>query len=672
MNAKPTPRVLLIAWDGAEWDVIAPLLESGDLPNCERLIDRGVMGKMATLHSALAPLAWNSVATGRPPEEHGILGYKEPAPDGRSVRPFSSAARRARTLWDILSGHGFKTHVIGWPASHPAERVNGLTISEIFDEPVGELRAPWPAPAESVAPADQAKTFAELRMHPGEITRHDLRPFVPEIDAVDPREEPAVLRLAQAIALAASRQALTTYVMENEPWDFFALYQPALERISREFLQFHPPQLVGIGEREFERFQGVVRESYRFHDAMLGRLLELVGDEATILLCSTCGFHTGALRAPVKSPGPASFAAAHRSAGWFVLRGPAVREDELIFGSRLYDIVPTVLTLFGLSVGKDMPGRVWQEAFLDPLTTTFLPTWETTSAPPAGPLTGGAKGRASARPGPAETPPASLVPDSPAFIVARENQFNLARCLQGAGRPAEALPLLEEVCSDLPERIEPVQQLCACYRALGRTEESRRVLEKLARLGESVRRLHSIGFVPQLDLMRGLLDLDEGKRESALCHFAKAQEATPQLPGMHLQLGGVYLRLRFYEPAANAFRRALEIDPDATAAHYGLSLALYRQRRFPEAGEHAMQAAARAPWFATHHLQLGLCLARTQRKTEAIVALTHAVQRERRLLLAHRVLARLHAQPPPNGPAVDFHRAAVRQLQRLRRAQKIG
>lgn len=669
MNAKPTPRVLLVAWDGAEWDVIAPLLESGDLPNCERLIDRGVMGKMATLHSALAPLAWNSVATGRPPEEHGILGYKEPAPDGRSVRPFSSAARRTRTLWDILSEHGFKTHVIGWPASHPAERVNGLAISEVFDEPVGELQAPWPVAADSVAPADRVETFAELRMHPGEITRHDLRTFVPEIDSVNPREEPAVLRLAQAIALAASRQALATYVMENEPWNFFALYQPTLERISREFLQFHPPQLAGIGQREFERYRGVVRESYRFHDAMLGRLLELAGDETTILLSSTCGFHTGALRAPVKSPGTARFAAQHRSAGWFVLHGPAVRADELIFGSRLYDIVPTVLTLFGLPVGRDMPGRVWQEAFLDPLTTTFLPTWETRNARPAGMPAGPAEGRASARPGPAEKSPSSLVPGSAAFVAARENHFNLARCLQSAGRPAEALPLLEEVCSDLPERIEPVQQLCACYRALGRTAESRRVLERLARLGESTRRRHSSRFVPQLDLMRGLLDLDDGKSESALRHFAKAQEAAPQLPGMHLQLGGVYLRLHLHDPAANAFRAALEIDPDAPAAHYGLSLALYRQRRFPEAGEHAMQAAARAPWFAAHHLQLGLCLARTQRKTEAIVALTHAVQCERRLLLAHRVLARLHAQPPPNRPAADFHRTAVRQLQSARRAE---
>ncbi len=383
-----------------------------------------------------------------------------------------------------------------------------------------------------------------------------------------------------------------------------------------------------------------------------------------MLLCSTCGFHAGRLR----SAAAASFVAQHRSAGWFALRGPGVRADELIFGSLLYDIVPTILTLFGLPLGLDMKGRVWQEAFLAPLTTTVLPSWEPDE--PAGAPPGRTEGRASARPDSAQAHRLSLVPGSPAFIAARENQFNLARCLQAAGRHPEALPLLEEVCRDLPERIEPLQQTAVCYRALGRPDESRRVLETLARLGESAGGLQAGPFLPQLDLMRGLLDLDEGNRESALRHFANAQEAAPQLPGMHLQLGGVNLQLHDYAAAGQAFRRALEIDPEAPAAHYGLSCALYRQRHFAEAGEHAMEAAARAPWVAVYHLQLGLCFARTGQKDEAIAALTHAVQRERRLLLAHRLLARLHALSPPNGPAADFHRAAVRQLQRARREKK--
>ena len=307
-----------------------------------------------------------------------------------------------------------------------------------------------------------------------------------------------------------------------------------------------------------------------------------------------------------------------------------------------------------------MPGRVGRKPFLSP-NDNILPTWETTNARPAGILPAVRKGRLPLVQGPAEQ--SSLIrsaPDSAAFIVARgENQFNLARCLQGAGRPAEALPLLEEVCSDLPERIEPVQQLCACYRALGRTEESRRVLEKLARLGESVRRLHSIGFVPQLDLMRGLLDLDDGKRESALRHFAKAQEATPQLPGctsnsVEFISGCICMtrpRMRF-EPRSKSI--LTHRRPIMACLSRSIGNGVSGGGRTRDAGRGPRPVVRRASSSAR------ALPCQTQRKTEAIVALTHAVQCERRLLLAHRVLARLHAQPPSNGPAVDFHRAAVR------------
>ena len=343
---EATPRVLLIAWSGAEWDVIAPLLESGDCRIAKRLIDRGVMGNGdAALGVGAADLDF-SVATGRPPEDMA-LGYKEPPPDGNATSSFLSSRRatgETATLSDILSEHGFKTHAIGWPASHPAERVNGLTISEIFNDQSANCGRPGRRPP-SVAPADQATPSPNSGTIRGDHTPWSAT-FVPEIDSVDPRREVAGRVAARPGDRARrSRQALTTYVMENEPWDFFALYQPALERISREFLQFHPPQLVGFGEREFERFQGVVREWSRFHNLPCSGACSNSGDEARFRLCSTCGFHTGALRAPVNSWGsaasqPAPFRGLVRAAR------AACARTQLIFGSRLYDIVPTVLTLF--------------------------------------------------------------------------------------------------------------------------------------------------------------------------------------------------------------------------------------------------------------------------------------------------------------------------------------
>ncbi len=41
-------KVLLIGWDAADWEHITPLLEEGLMPTLDALINRGVMGNLAT------------------------------------------------------------------------------------------------------------------------------------------------------------------------------------------------------------------------------------------------------------------------------------------------------------------------------------------------------------------------------------------------------------------------------------------------------------------------------------------------------------------------------------------------------------------------------------------------------------------------------------------------
>jgi hypothetical protein len=59
------PRVLLIGWDAADWKVIQPLLDAGEMPNLARLIAGGLRGNIATLYPALSPMLWTSIATGK-------------------------------------------------------------------------------------------------------------------------------------------------------------------------------------------------------------------------------------------------------------------------------------------------------------------------------------------------------------------------------------------------------------------------------------------------------------------------------------------------------------------------------------------------------------------------------------------------------------------------------
>ncbi|MDQ6622526.1 MAG: alkaline phosphatase family protein, partial [Verrucomicrobiota bacterium] len=296
MANRPS-RVLLIGWESAEWKIIEPLAEGGELPHLTQLIENGVMGRLATLDPPLPPLTWTSIATGKAPQDHGVLGLEEPAENGIDVQPFSSKSRRCAAIWNILPEAGSTCHVVGWPATSPAENINGVMLSSGWDTPIGDRNVP-PDLAESfVSPPGFASTASELRMHPGELSINDLRPFIPSLQALDSSNDPAILHLGHAVAMAASRQAAATYLMENEPWDFLAVYFPSLEQIVRHFIEFHPPRMKHLSEERFKKFRNVVAEAYRFHDKMLGRLIELAGPLTNVFLCSSSGVHTETSRA---------------------------------------------------------------------------------------------------------------------------------------------------------------------------------------------------------------------------------------------------------------------------------------------------------------------------------------------------------------------------------------
>ena len=154
-------KVLLIGWDSADWKIINPLLEAGLMPALDQLINQGVMGNIATLVPAISPILWNSIATGKLAQKHGILGFVEPRPDGSGIRPVSSTSRKCKAIWNILSQAGFRSHVVGWFASHPAEPINGTCVSNHFCmPPVGQM-ANWPIiPAECSSGTPCAKAGA--------------------------------------------------------------------------------------------------------------------------------------------------------------------------------------------------------------------------------------------------------------------------------------------------------------------------------------------------------------------------------------------------------------------------------------------------------------------------------------------------------------------------------
>ncbi len=687
MTQPLAKKVLLIGWDAADWKVANPLLDAGLMPTLDGMISEGVMGNIATLQPILSPMLWNSIATGKRPHKHGIHGFMEPDPHSGGIRPVSSTSRKVKALWNILTQRGFKTHVLGWFAGHPAEPINGISVSDLFPHASAPLDQPWNLPPGAVHPEKLGETFARLRMHPGEVTEEAILPWIPRAAEVDQEKDRALNTFAKILSENCSIHNAATWILKNEPWDFLAVYYNGIDHFCHAFMNYRPPRMEGISEDRFEIYKDVVDGAYRFHDMMLETLLTLAGPDATVILVSDHGFHSDHLRPRSIPDEPAGPAVQHRPFGIFCMKGPHIKKDERIYGTTLLDVAPTVLTLFGLPVGEDMDGRVLVQAFEEPLEIERIPSWEK-EAGECGMHSSDLRMDPVAAQAVLEQfvalgyiQPQTENQEKAVASAVRECKYNLSRDLMDCRKYNEALPLLEELARENPKEMRFKLQLAQCYLSIGRSAESRALLEEVLKFEpEKPKKNGDQPDVPKpeteklpasrpwADWLIGTIELADGNAEKGLASLLRAEAAEPHLPNLHLRLGETYLRCKRVEDAGRAFHRALEIDGDSPEAHVGLSMVYLRQRKFEEAASEALMGVGLQHFSPLGHFNLGIALGRLGQRERAILAFETSLTIMPGLAAAHRWLGMLYAQSGGDAVKSARHKYLFEQLRRQAQA----
>ena len=653
-------KVLLVGWDAADWKVIHPLLERGQMPALAGLIDRGVMADMETLQPVLSPMLWNSIATGKRADEHGILGFTEVDPASGAVRPVTSTSRRVKALWNILSQQGLRSNVVGWFGSHPAEPIRGACVSDAYARALPAADEPWPLLPGTVWPDRLCDRLAELRLRPSEIDGSIIRMFIDRAAAID-LSKPHLLRgLLNVLAECFSTHAAATHLMEHEPWDLMAVYYIGIDHFSHTFMNFHPPRETWVPEDLFEMYRDVVSSGYRLMDLFLGRLLSLAPPDTHVIVLSDHGFHSDHLRPREIPEIPAGPAAQHRPLGILTMAGPGIVRDERIYGVNLLDVAPTVLSLFGLPAGQDMPGRVLAEAFEVAPPLERIPSWEAVDGDAGMHAAGYAMPESDAELllrqfvdlGYVDEPKQDRA--AAAADCERERQWNLARVYTSSLRFPEALPILETIHEQAPERGDYALALAEAQRRVGLTDEAAATVEQA---------ISNHRDTPAARLVLGNIAFEQGRPREALEHLLLAEKADPRLPDLHVSLGFVWIRQREWQNAERAFRRAIEIDPHSAPAWQGLAFALLRQGQLEAAADAALTSVGYQHGSPHAHLVLGLALLRLGRRDRAVQAFETCLTVQPPLRAAHRVLARIHPDPAPAAEHLRASREFVRQRQ---------
>jgi predicted AlkP superfamily phosphohydrolase/phosphomutase len=361
-------KVLLFGLDGADWRVIRPLMEAGRMPHFRQVVEGGASGILWSMEPTLSPSLWTTVATGQPPEVHGITDFIVRLPGG-GYRPVTSDMRSAPAFWNLVGQRdgGREVGVVAWLASWPAEEVHGYVITSylpyIYNWSTGRpLKGTVVEGIPKQAfPESLMAEIEPLKVTPGAVDPDLLKRFY------DPSAAPRLGKEASecvegflwSLASDETYRRIGLHLYRTRPVDLFAVYFGGIDVVSHRFWRFAYPddEPYGNDPEEAAALKGVIPGYYEYMDGVLGEFMALMDSRTTLVILSDHGFK------PVLVPGKATTSAHHRLEGILALYGRGIAPGRVMEGAHLPDVLPTLFALMGEPISRELPGRILAESF---------------------------------------------------------------------------------------------------------------------------------------------------------------------------------------------------------------------------------------------------------------------------------------------------------------------
>ena len=256
-------RTLIVGWDGADWDILDPLLERGDLPHLASLIARGSRGVSRSCLPSHSWAAWPTFLTGRDPAGHGVFDILEYRPGANRRMPVSWRSILAPTWPQRLSDANRTTLLVNVPLTYPPPQIIGVAIAG------GVI----PQGSTFSHPADVGPALG-WPINGGSWTTFRHRPLdlLADVERVTERRAAAMKRL-----------------MDEQPWDVACMVFVSPDRMQHCLLEYvhpgHPDHATASQTPVAER----VIDVYRLLDRELGTLIERTDADDLVLLMSDHG-----------------------------------------------------------------------------------------------------------------------------------------------------------------------------------------------------------------------------------------------------------------------------------------------------------------------------------------------------------------------------------------------
>jgi predicted AlkP superfamily phosphohydrolase/phosphomutase len=267
-------RILVVALDGADFRLLRPWMDAGELPHLAALAREGVHGPLRSVVPPLTPPAWASFATGKHPGRHGVFGFTRRGKRSEEPRPVTGADIRGAALWDYLREFGVRSAVVGVPMTYPPPPVAGGLVS-CFMTPPGRRNYTHPPEllAEIEARFGPYPLYLDAPVFSANLSAATVERFLRVLED----EADAKFRVAGWLAERCEARLVMLHVwgtdrIQHELWNLLDATHPQ-----------HRARLAA-------RVRGPIMDYFRGLDRRIGALREALGDEVTTLVVSDHGF----------------------------------------------------------------------------------------------------------------------------------------------------------------------------------------------------------------------------------------------------------------------------------------------------------------------------------------------------------------------------------------------
>jgi len=256
-------KLLIVGLDGATFDLIKPWADAGHLPYLQGLMADGIHRNLASTLPPVTSPAWPTFMTGCNPGKHGVFDFIQPS--GTEFSLVNAGQIKQPVIWQRLSDAGFRVGVLNVPVTYPPRPLNGFMISGILSPKSGQI----------CYPADLISRYQD-RLGPYRLA--------PDIQYKQGIEEEYIADIRDLIKVHGD-WALS--LMVDEEWDVLMVHFIALDIMMHALWRFMDP---GHPRHEPGPFQNAIRDGYRLVDEYIGRMLDQLPDDTTVMVMSDHGF----------------------------------------------------------------------------------------------------------------------------------------------------------------------------------------------------------------------------------------------------------------------------------------------------------------------------------------------------------------------------------------------